>query len=278
MRSHFSPLFAGLVGAVALTAAFVAPSLAQDTEEDAVLATVNGTEILRSQVIDEIRALGPQAQGLPPDFLIPQLLERVIDRELVAQKALSEGLADDPEVVEIMESLQQRVVQQVFMQRLGEEAATDDAVFARYEATIGEQEPTQEVSARHILLETEEEAVAVIAELDGGADFATLAQERSTGPSGPAGGDLGYFTHDRMVPEFADAAFAMDVGTYTDAPVQTQFGWHVIKVEDSRDVVPPTLEESSEEIRNSLVQEFLSQYVGALRAEADIVITEAPQQ
>ena len=275
MQSRSTPLFRGLVAAAGLAIAIVVPAAAQDPAEDVVLATVNGEDVMRSEVLDEIRALGPQAQGLPPDFLIPQLLERVIDRRLLQQRALDEGFADDPEVTEIMDSLRPRVIQQVFVQRLSDEAATDDAVFARYEATIGAQEPSVEINARHILVETEEEAVAVITELDGGADFATLAQERSTGPSGPRGGDLGYFARDAMVPEFGEAAFAMDVGSHSAAPVQTQFGWHVIKVEDRRDVQPPTLEESADEIRNALVQEFLSQYVSALRAEAEIVIPEA---
>lgn len=272
MNPHHRPrlgLVGTLVAAAALATAFSGPATAQDDE---VLAIVNGKEIRQSTLLDEIPTLPAQFQQIPRAQLIPQLLDRVIDNQLLQEKAFAEGLGDDPEVAEQMARLRDRIVRRVFLGRLIEEAGTDDAVRARYEATIGAQEPTEEVSARHILLDSEEDARAVIVNLDGGADFATLAQEHSTGPSGPDGGDLGYFEHARMVPEFADAAFAMVVGTYTADPVQTQFGWHVILVEDRRETAPPSLEESSEQIRNSLVQEFMTQYVSALRAAAEIEI------
>ncbi len=265
----------GAIAAAAISATLLAFSAAATAQEDEVLAIVNGTEILRSHVIAEISTLPPQFQQIPPAQLLPQLLERMIDNRLLQDKALDSGMATDPEVVEQMQRLEARVAQQVFLGRLIDEAATDEAILARYEASIAGVEPTEEVSARHILLETEDDARAAIVELDGGADFATLAQERSTGPSGPGGGDLGFFERGRMVPEFADAAFEMAIGTYSADPVQTQFGWHVILVEDRREVLPPSLEESSEEIRNSLVQEFMTQYVGALRADAEIEIVGA---
>ena len=269
-RPRLGPVATFVAAAVSVSIAAVSgPAAAQDDE---VLAIVNGTEIRRSEVINEISTLPAQFQQLPPDQLIPQLLDRMIDNQLLQDKAFAEGVDDDPEVAEQMARVRGRIVRRIFLGRLIDDAGTDDAVLARYEATIGAQEPTEEVSARHILLDTEDEARAVIVDLDGGADFATLARERSTGPSGSSGGDLGYFEHGRMVAEFADAAFDMAVGTYTPDPVQTQFGWHVILVEDRRENTPPNLEESSEEIRNSLVQEFMAQYVGALRAEAEIEI------
>ena len=286
MHPSPAPFWGRLFAAAALAAAaFIAPAGAQDDAEDSVVATVNGTEILRSDVFNEIPNLGPQARGLPPNVLLPRALDSLITRQLVVGKAVEDGFEDDPELVAFMASLRGRVIESFFLQRLGEEAATDDAVFARYEQIFGQQEPTEQIRTRHILLENEADAAAVIAELDGGADFATLAQERSTGPTGPSGGDLGYFARDgsldgrdgRMDPTFVEAAFAIEVGAYSATPVQTQFGWHVIKVEDGRDVGPPTLEESSAEIRNGLAQEFIGQYVSALRAEADIVIAEAPQ-
>ncbi len=273
----------GLSGAIAAKAVAAAAaavtiltfSTVATAQDDEVLAIVNGTEILRSAVIAEISTLPPQFQQIPPAQLLPQLLDRMIDNQLLQDKALDAGMAADPEVVEQMQRLEARIAQQVFLGRLIDEAATEEAVLARYEASIADFVTTEEVSARHILLESEDDARAAIVELDGGADFATLAQERSTGPSGPSGGDLGFFEHGRMVPEFADAAFDMTVGTYTADPVQTQFGWHVILVEDRREVGPPSLEETSEEIRNSLVQEFMTQYVGALRADAEIELVGA---
>ncbi|NJO38685.1 MAG: hypothetical protein HC871_15110, partial [Rhizobiales bacterium] len=126
----------------------------------------------------------------------------------------------------------------------------------------------EEVRARHILLASEDDAKAVIAELEGGADFSELAKEKSTGPSGPQGGDLGYFKKGQMVPEFGDAAFAMDVGSTSAAPVKTQFGFHVIKVEDKRKV-EPSFEETEPQIRQEVARAIVTALVEDLRGRRD---------
>ena len=126
------------------------------------------------------------------------------------------------------------------------------------------------VRARHILVETEDEAKAIIAELDKGADFETLAKEKSTGPSGPAGGDLGYFSRGRMVPEFEEAAFALDVGAYTEEPVQTQFGWHVIQLNETRIKEAPTLEEVRDELRAKVEQDVVKAHIDGLVENANV--------
>lgn len=140
---------------------------------------------------------------------------------------------------------------------------TEEDVKQRYEKEVSGVEPQKQISARHILVETEEEAKAIITELEGGKDFVELAKEKSTGPSGPNGGDLGFFGEGQMVPEFEAAAFALEINGVTKEPVKTQFGWHVIKKEAERDAPVPTLEESSGEIRQILLRE---KYIGAITA------------
>jgi peptidyl-prolyl cis-trans isomerase C len=143
-------------------------------------------------------------------------------------------------------------------------------VAARYETFLEENPPKQEIKARHILLENEEDAKAVIEALDGGADFAELAKERSTGPSGANGGDLGFFTADMMVADFSDAAFALEPGSYSAEPVQTQFGWHVILVEETREGAQPPLDEVREQLVAELQTQAVQEMLTELRAAAGV--------
>ena len=151
---------------------------------------------------------------------------------------------------------------------------SDDDVRARYDREVAATPPENEVRARHILLASEEEARAVITELDAGADFEALAREKSTGPSGPDGGDLGYFTRGRMVPAFEAAAFALDVGAYTSEPVRTDFGWHVIKLDDRRQVQPPAFADVEQQIRSVLLRERYFALLSEIRAGIEIDITD----
>lgn len=156
------------------------------------------------------------------------------------------------------------------MRRYLEAQVTEEAVQARYDETVGAVEPEIEVQASHILVSEEEAATTIIEELAAGADFATLAQERSEGPSASRGGDLGFFKRGDMVPPFADAAFSLEPGQTTDTPVQTQFGWHVIQVVDRREVTPPALAEAREQIEQQIQQESVASLLGDLRATAEI--------
>jgi peptidyl-prolyl cis-trans isomerase C len=151
-----------------------------------------------------------------------------------------------------------------------EEGSTEEALKARYEELKkGDGFSFEEVHARHILLASEEDAKAVITELEGGADFEELAKEKSTGPSAPNGGDLGYFKKGAMVPEFGEAAFSMDVGSTSAEPVQTQFGFHVIKVEDKR-TNEPSFEETEPQIRQEVARDIVTALVEGLRQGATI--------
>jgi len=152
---------------------------------------------------------------------------------------------------------------------------TDEEVRARYDTEIANTPPVNEVHARHILVKTKEEAEAIIKQLDGGADFEKLANEKTSDPSGKtSGGDLGYFGPGQMVPEFETAAFALDPGAYTKEPVQSQFGWHVIKVEDKRARQPPAFEQVKEQFRQLILREKYFALVKALRAAGAVEVTD----
>ncbi len=250
---------------LALALAALAPAAAaQDSGDDPLVATVNGEQIFRSEVLETAKTLPPQYQA-QLDQIFPALVERVVDFRLLAAAAEAANLAEDAEVVSRMAELRRNVVREVYLERAVEVRITDEALKGQYQAYLEANPPEPEVSARHILLEEEAEAKEAIVALDGGADFADLARERSTGPSGPKGGDLGFFTKEQMVPEFAEVAFAMEPGSHSKEPVQTQFGWHVIKVEDRRAAAPPALEELRADIFNELAQAVIADGIVELR-------------
>ena len=257
-------LTATVLGLLAMTGGAYAQA------EDPVVATVDGTEILRSEVEAAARSLPEQYRQMPLEMLYGVLLDRVIDFRLLANQAEELDLEDDEDVQVALARARADVLRDALIQQRIEEGSTDAALQARYEQLKENPDfAREEVHARHILLETEEEARAVIEQLEGGADFATVAQEKSIGPSAQTGGDLGYFTRDQMVPEFAEAAFAMESGETSSAPVQTQFGWHVIAVVDKR-TAEPSFEESEPQLRQDLAREIVNELVAGLRESAAI--------
>ena len=252
--------------------AFCSPALAQDQEtaDNPVVATVDGTEIYRSDVEAVMRTLPEQMRQAPIDQLYPRLLDRVIDFKLLEVEAENSDLADDPELQPALAQARAAVLRDAMLRKKVEEGSTDEALKARYEEMkSAEGFSYEEVHARHILLASEDDAKAVIEELDGGADFEALAKEKSTGPSAPNGGDLGYFQKGAMVPEFGEAAFSMDVGSTSAEPVQTQFGFHVIKVEDKRQV-EPSFEETEPQIRQDVARDIVTALVEDLREGVEI--------
>jgi peptidyl-prolyl cis-trans isomerase C len=258
---------------------FASPVMAQDAApaEDQVLATVNGEEILESEVRATQEGLPQQYRQLPFEMLKPMLVDREINQRLLMLAGQDAGLADDEEVKNQLAALERRLVAETYLERAIAEKVTDDAIKAHYDEFIKTNEPEPQVHARHILLENEDDAKAVIAELDDGADFVELAKEKSTGPSGPNGGDLGFFNKGDMVAPFAEAAFAMEPGTYSKEPVQTQFGWHVILVEEKKDGVQPTLEEIRQQMEAEVTQQAVQDLIEELRSDAEVVNnTETP--
>ena len=259
-----------VIGLFALAGAAVAQDQPAAEGEDPVVATVDGEEVHLSEVQAAAGDLPEQYRQMPFEMIYGPLLDRVIDARLLAMHAEEENLGDDPEVQPALERARARVLSDALIRRQVSEGVTEEKVQALYEERKADPAfAREEVHARHILVESQEEAEAVIKQLDEGADFAALAEEKSTGPSAPNGGDLGYFTRDQMVPEFANAAFNLEVDEVTSEPVQTQFGWHVIKVLDKR-TVEPSFEESAPALRQEMAREVVSEFLGDLRAEAEI--------
>ncbi|RCK47638.1 peptidylprolyl isomerase [Thalassospira profundimaris] len=261
-----------LLAASLASVLLASPALAQDSApaQDKVLATVNGEKIMESEVRATQQGLPAQYRQYPFEALKPMLLDREISQRLLTMAGEKAGLNDDKEVKERVAAMKRRIVAETYLDRQIDKIVTEDALKKRYEEFVKTNEPENEVHARHILLKTEDDAKAVIKELDDGADFAELAKEKSTGPSGPNGGDLGFFTHEQMVPEFADAAFKMEPGTYSKEPVKTQFGWHVIKVEETKKGEQPTFEEKRQELAAEMTQEAYKKIIADLRADAKI--------
>jgi peptidyl-prolyl cis-trans isomerase C len=243
---------------------------AQNAADDPVAARVNGTEIHRSDVVAAKKSLPAQVQQMPLEQIYAALVDQLVTGALIADAGRKDHLAEDAEVKKRTARLEDRVIQEVYINRMVEKAATDEALHKRYDRFVHDHPAKEEVSARHILVEKEEDAKAVIAQLDKGADFAAIAKEKSMDPAKDNGGDLGFFSRDEMVPEFAAVAFALGKGEYTKQPVHTQFGWHVIKVEDKRTAAAPSFEESKEEMTNELAREVIGDKIKELRGAAKV--------
>ncbi len=233
-----------------------APVMAQESSVDAstVLAVVNGTEITLGHVILLRTQLPEQYLQAPDDVLFEGILNQLIDQTLLGDTVATDSL----EMRLALENEARAIRAASAIDGVIGTEPTEEELQAAYQETVAAIPEEEEFNASHILVETEDEAKAIISELEGGADFAELAKEKSTGPSGPNGGELGWFGRGSMVPDFENAAIALDVGAIS-APVQTQFGWHVIKLNDKRIKPAPTLAE----IRDQLVQQIQSQKLEA---------------
>ena len=253
--------------------AAASPSEDERTAEEPpgeVLATVNGRAILALALENIVRQLG--AEGEAPDR--EQILDELIDLELLTQEAEKLDLDRRPEIAAALQLQYTQTMANAYLAAIGDEMTfSDEELRAEYERQSAGID-REEYRASHILLESEEDARSVIEALDGGADFAELARERSTGPSAPRGGDLGYFGPGRMVPEFDAAARALEVGAYSKEPVQTQFGFHVIKVVDKRETQPPAFEQVEPQLRQLVSQELEYETVRDARQEAEIEIRD----
>jgi len=255
---------ASLVGATLIAAS---PAVAQD---DPVVARVGDHEITRSDVEREVGSLPQQYQQMPFETIFPALRDRAINTALLSNAAEARELDEDPAVQEAIDDAIRLILRNRLIETTVDAAVTEEALRAAYDARKGDPAfAREEVKARHILVDERAAAVDIIAELEGGADFAALAAERSTGPSGEQGGDLGWFTKEQMVGPFADAAFALAPGEVSAEPVETRFGFHVIKVEDRR-TTTPSFEDSRVELEQELGREAVTALLDELRADAEI--------
>lgn len=265
-----------LTTAAVLLGAFANPVFAADSAApaagDPVVARVNGDEIHRSDVMKELQTLGPQAQQVPPQILYPQLLDKMVATKLVSSKGYAEGLQNDAAVKEQLKQVEAQIVAQAYVRRAIEPKITDAKIKDVYDKdVVAKFKPEDEVRARHILVAKEDDANAIIKQLKDGADFAKLAEEKSkdTG-SAKNGGDLGYFPRDAMVKPFADAAFAMKEGQVSDKPVKTEFGYHIIKVEDTRKSAPPSMASIKDQLKNKVGQDMTQELLKSIEAKAKI--------
>ncbi|MBV9375931.1 MAG: peptidylprolyl isomerase [Alphaproteobacteria bacterium] len=235
-----------------------------------VVARVDGTELHLSDVEAAQQSLPPQVQKMPLAQIYPMLLDRLVDGLLITEAGRKAHLDQDPEVQQRLKRYEDRLIQEAYLNKAIKDAETEDRLKARYDTFAKDKAGREEVHARHILVKTEAEAKSVIGELEKGADFAELAKKYSTDPGGSSGGDLGYFGHDDMVKEFADAAFALPAGQYTKTPVKTQFGWHVILVEDHRVSTPPSFDEARQEVTQLVAHDAVDTKLKELRAAAKV--------
>ena len=237
-----------LTAATAL--ALTSPAFAQDeVAGDTVLATVNGEAITVGHLIAMRQMLPAEYQTLPDEVLFDGMLEQLIQQQILAEAAEENDLSREMQLG--LENERRAFLAAMFMDDVAMAELTEEEIQAEYDALYGSAEPEVEYNAAHILLETEEEAQAMIDELADGADFAELAAENSIGPSGPNGGALGWFSAGMMVPEFEQAVFELEPGEVS-APVQTQFGWHVVLLNETREQPLPTLEDVAAELEESI--------------------------
>ena len=256
--------------AVLVIGAAFAPTPAPAAEKDPVVALVNGVKIHRSDVEEARTRLPERFRQGSIEGVFGILVNTLIDSKLMAAEARRQGIAADPAFKRRMAMVTERVLERALLTRHLERTLTDAVLKKAYAGMVGKMSGKKEIRARHILLKTKKEALAVIAELNKGADFAELAKKKSIGPSKEAGGDLGYFGEGQMVPAFFKAAFALDVGAVSKVPVETRFGWHVIKLEDKRDVKPPTFAEVRERLSAELSRKIGGEYIESLRKKAKV--------
>ncbi len=257
------------VGCGTLAAVFLASAIAQADDQISV-GKVNGKDIWLGDVLRAAERLPEEFQQTPLENYYAQLVADIIDSQLAAAAARNDGFDQKPEIADAMKMAANRVLAESWLAEKVRADVTETAIQNAYDKFIADTASREQVTASHILLETEADAKAVIAALQDGGDFAALAKEKSTGPSGPNGGALGTFGRGQMVPAFETAAFDLAVGSYSDTPVQTQFGWHVIKV-DGKDIAPaPDLESMRAQLANNLSTQALGRLLEELRASQDI--------
>jgi peptidyl-prolyl cis-trans isomerase C len=242
--------------------------------DDAVVAKVGALEIKQSELDLAVANLDPQLAQLPDEQKKVAALSGAIDVKLLATNAEAAGLKDDPEYQRRLAYIAERELHNAYFKKNVVDAVTPEEVKARYDKEVAALPKQEEIRARHILVKTEEEAKAIIAELDAGKSFVDLAKEKSTDPNKSEGGDLGYFTKGRMVPEFEEAAFALEKGAYTKTPVKTQFGFHVILLEDKREAAPPAFEAVEQQVRQLVMRDKYLALIEKAKSEQKVEIVD----
>jgi peptidyl-prolyl cis-trans isomerase C len=264
---------AAVTGCLAMVLLAGLPVRAQ--EANPVLAKVNGSEIRQSDVALAEEELGPSLAQMDPATKKDNVLSFLIDMKIVAKAAEDKKVENNEDFKRRLAFTRSRLLMDSLLATEGKAATTDDAMKKVYEEASKQITGEQEVHARHILVETEDEAKAVAEELKKGADFAELAKKKSKDPGASDGGDLGFFTKDQMVPEFSTVAFALEPGKISD-PVKSQFGWHIIKVEEKRNRKAPDFEQVKAQIETYVTRKAQAEYVAKLREAAKVERMDKP--
>ena len=256
-----------LLTASTFCAIFMNSAMAQ---ENIAVGSVNGNPLYLNEVMQLTEQLPEEYRRQPLESYYPNLVAEVINTHLAAKAAIADNLQNNELVKDAIRIATDRILAEAYFATEMRQIVTEDEIKAAYDRFVADQDSREEISARHILVDDEQAARDLIEKLKDGADFAELAKEFSTGPSGPKGGDLGYFGRGQMVPDFETAAFDLEIGTFSADPVQTQFGWHVIKLDDKRTSPAPTLDEMRQQIGTSLSQQALARLIEELRSDATI--------
>ncbi len=254
-----------------------------DPKTNPVLAKIDGKEIRRQDVVKLVNSMPAQMQQIPLEQLFPMALEQTISNAIIDQKAKDSGLKNDPDVKKQLAQAKEQLIRGKFIENAVKAKLTDERLQESYKGYVDGFPKLDEVKAAHILVDDETLAKELVKKLGKGEDFAALAQEHSKDGSAENGGNLGYFAENEVVPEFAKAAFATEVGAYTKAPVKSQFGYHIIKVEEKRQRPPAPFEQVKgfleQELQRSIVDDILTEWKSAADIERfDINGNPLPEQ
>ncbi len=231
---------------------------------------MNGEDVNRVEVFNFIQTLPEQARQIPIEQLFSQALDQVVNAKVVQEKAAQADLSNDPLYKERIEAAKKQIASTVFLQNAVEKEITEERLQQAYQLYVENFPAIEEIKARHILVDDEAKAKELIDQLNNGGSFEELAKANSKDGTAEAGGDLGYFAAKDVVPEFSEAAFTLEPGAYTKEPVKTQFGYHVIKLEEKRQRPPAEFEEAKSFLETQIRQAVLTGVVEGWREEAKI--------
>jgi peptidyl-prolyl cis-trans isomerase C len=243
---------------------------ATELKSDPVVALVNNFKFYKSDIERARKQLLPEAQEYSKAAVYQYLLKNLIDTHLVVAAARKEGLERRSKIIKQVRRNEDRILHQAYLDERIAGILSDKQLKERYQTYLKSSLATEEIRASHILVQTREQAIEVIRQLNKGADFANLAKNISTGPSRKQGGDMGYFTRERMVPSFSKAAFATSLGEFTPEPIKTQFGWHIIKVEDKRILKPKSFDQVKMQLRKKMIKDLVDSIASELRKSAKV--------
>lgn len=241
-----------------------------DPKTNPVLAKLNGEEIRRQDVVKLINTMPAQMKQIPIEQLFPMALEQTISNKIIDKKAANAGLENDPDVKKQLAQAREQFVRGKFIENAIDAKLTDERLKASYDGYVFGFPDVQEVKAAHILVEDEKTAKDLIGKLNKGDEFATLAKENSKDGSAETGGELGYFAQNEVVPEFAEAAFALEVGAYTKKPVKSQFGYHIIRIDEKRKRPPAEFDVIQNSLKQELQREILNEVLTEWKEAANI--------